>query len=182
MSISASLAYIATNKETHPVDCDLGTAADKKIVGDLKMQIKVIPIANSCGQGLLEFVNVIKKATWETHEQMGSSNPARCSARWEVDFQRDLIIRLARRLPPLLKEHGLDQVRIFNRLTTSCPRQIQLFVTSEKYRLKEATKVWGVQVLAVDSATLRMPENPVFGDDWRKDQKEEKQIVWRPWQ
>ena len=182
MSSSASFAYIANNKETHPVERDLGTAADKNMAGDLKMQIKVIQIANSCGQGLLEFVNVIKKATWETHEQMGSSNPARCSARWEVDFQRDLIIRLARRLPPLLKEHGLDQVRIFNRLATSCPRQIQLFVTSEKYRLKEATKVWGVQVCVVDSATLRMPENPVFGDDWRKDQKEEKQIVWRPWQ
>ena len=47
--------------------------------------------------------------------------------------------------------------------------------------LKEATKVWGVQVLAVDSATLRMPENPVFGDDRRKGKKEEKQIAWRPW-
>ena len=177
------MAYIATNKETHPVDRDLGTAADKNMAGDLKMQIKVIPIANSCGQGLLEFVNVIKKATWEAHEQMGSSNPARCSARWEVDFQRDLMIKLTRRLPPLLKEYGLDQVRIYNKLVTPCPRHIQLFITSEKYRLKEARKVWGVHlhVSVGDSATL-MSENPVFGGDRRKGKKEEQQITWRPWQ
>ena len=133
------------------------------------MQIKVIPTPNSCDQGLQEFVDVLKKATWETHEQMGSSNPAQCSVRWEVDFQRELMIRLAQKLPPLLKQHGLDHVRIFNRLATSCPRHLELFITSEKLN-QELKQVWGVQVLVVESTMLRMPENPVFGD------------AWRPWQ
>ena len=141
------------------------------MAGELEMQIKVIPTPNSCDQGLQEFVDVLKKATWETHEQMGSSNPAQCSVRWEVDFQRELLIRLIQKLPPLLKQHGHDQVRIFNILATSCPRHLELFITSEKYRLKELKQVWGLhlQVLVVESTMLRMPENPVFG-------------AWRPWQ